>query len=83
MAYSDTWHITNYEVEHARYKVRDFRPLTAICLEDLVPDDNFHRQVERGIDLSFVCELAVDFYSYIGRTSVDPVVFFKLQRGKT
>ena len=28
-------------------KARDFRPLTAICLEDLVPDDNFYRQVER------------------------------------
>jgi transposase len=61
------------------HKIREFKPLTAICLEDLVPEDNFYRQVERSIDLSFVRELAADFYSNIGRTSVDPVVFFKLQ----
>src|SRR5215211_6392653 len=61
------------------HKVREFRPLTAVSLEDLVPEDNFYRQVERSIDLSFVRELAVEFYSTIGRPSVDPVVFFKLQ----
>ena len=61
------------------HKVREFKPLTAICLEDLVPDDNFYRQVEQSIDLSFVRELANVFYSHIGRPSVDPVVFFKLQ----
>jgi transposase len=61
------------------HKVRDFRPLTAICLEDLVPDDNFYRQVERSLDLSFVRELANEFYANIGRSSVDPVIFFKLQ----
>ena len=53
------------------HKVRDFRPFTAICLEDLVPDDNFYRHVERSIDLSFVRELAVEFYLSIGRPSVD------------
>ena len=61
------------------HKVREFKPLTAICLEELVPEDNFYRQVERSIDLSFVRDLANDFYSSIGRPSVDPVVFFKLQ----
>src|SRR5215211_6637392 len=61
------------------HKPRDFRPLTAVSLEELVPEDNFYRQVERSIDLSFVHDLANDFYSNIGRTSVDPVVFFKLQ----
>ena len=44
-----------------------------------MPDDNFYRQVERSIDLSFVRDLANDFYSNIGRPSIDPVVFFKLQ----
>jgi len=29
------------------HKARDFRLLTAICLGDLVPDDNFYRQMER------------------------------------
>ena len=54
------------------HKVRDFRPLTAICLEDLVPEDNFYRQVERSIDLSFVRDLAGEFYSSMGRPSIDP-----------
>jgi len=61
------------------HKVREFKPFTAICLEDLVPANNFYRQVERSIDLSFVRELAAAFYSKIGRPSIDPVVFFKLQ----
>ena len=61
------------------HKTRDFRPPTAVTLEDLVPEDNFYRQVEQCIDLSFVRELANEFYSHIGRPSIDPVVFFKLQ----
>jgi transposase len=61
------------------HKIRDFRLLTAVSLEDLVPEDNFYRQVERSIDLSFVRDLANEFYSNIGRPSIDPVVFFKLQ----
>lgn len=61
------------------HKVREFKPLTGICLEDLVPGDNFYRQVEQSIDLSFVRDLAAEFYSNIGRASIDPVVFFKLQ----
>jgi transposase len=35
--------------------------------------------VERSLDLSFVHDLADEFYSSMGRPSVDPVVFFKLQ----
>jgi len=61
------------------HKAREFKQHKSISLEDLVPDDNFYRRVERSIDLSFVRELAAEFYSNIGRTSVDPVVFFKLQ----
>ncbi len=61
------------------HKARDFRQHAAVSLEDLVPKDNFYRQVEQCIDLSFVCDLAGEFYSNIGRPSVDPVVFFKLQ----
>jgi transposase len=61
------------------HKARDFRKHVSIFLEDLVPQDNFYRQVERSLDLSFVRELAAEFYSNIGRTSIDPVVFFKLQ----
>jgi transposase len=61
------------------HKAREFKQHQSISLEDLVPDDNFYRQVERSLDLSFDRDLADEFYSSIGRPSVDPVVFFKLQ----
>ena len=61
------------------HKAREFKQHQSISLEDLVPDDNFYRQVERSLDLSFVHDLADEFYSSMGRPSVDPVVFFKLQ----
>ncbi len=28
------------------HKAREFKPLTAVSLEDLVPKDNFYRQLE-------------------------------------
>ena len=61
------------------YKAKDFQIHSAVSLEDLVPEGNFYRQVERCLDLSFVRELVYDLYSDLGRPSVDPVVFFKLQ----
>lgn len=61
------------------YKAKDFQIHTNISLESLVPEDNFYRQVERCLDLSFVRDLVHDLYSNIGRPSIDPVVFFKLQ----
>jgi transposase len=60
-------------------KQRHFAPLERITLEQLVPQDNFYRQVERTLDLSFVRALVAPFYAAGGRPSVDPVVFFKLQ----
>src|SRR5919202_1539574 len=60
-------------------KVRLFGSLDHVSLEDLVPKDNFYRHVERSLDLSFVRELVKDCYAPLGRPSVDPVVFFKLQ----
>jgi transposase len=61
-------------------KEREFRPLPDnLSLEELVPQDNFYRHLERAVDLSFVRELVKDRYAWVGRPSVDPVVFFKLQ----
>ena len=60
-------------------KARDFRPLTAVSLEDLVPEDNFYRQVDRCLDLGFIRGLVFELYSDMGRPSIDPVVFFKVQ----
>jgi transposase len=60
-------------------KTRDFKPLTAVTLEDLVPKANFYRQLEDHLDLSFIPEFVSSLYSEFGRPSIDPVVFFKLQ----
>jgi transposase len=44
-----------------------------------VPQDNFYRCLEAKVDLSFARDLVESRYSLIGRPSIDPVVFFKLQ----
>lgn len=61
------------------YKVRNLNSFTSFSLETLVPEDNFYRQVEKCINLSFVRDLVCHLYSAFGRSSIDPVVFFKLQ----
>ena len=60
-------------------KIRHFAPLPYLSLEELVPNDNFYRRLEATLDLSFVRELVRDCYACLGRPSVDPVVFFRLQ----
>ena len=54
------------------------RPVTA-ALDDLVPPDHFYRHLGAALDLGFVRELVRDRYPGIGRPSLDPVVFFRLQ----
>ena len=60
-------------------KVRQAGPLPAVSREDLVPLDHFYRHLDRVLDLGFVHDLVGDAYAAGGRTSIDPVVFFKLQ----
>jgi transposase len=61
-------------------KERIFSPLPRdVSLENLVQKDNFYRRLEERLDLSFVRELVRPLYASGGRSSVDPVVFFKLQ----
>src|SRR6516164_5585197 len=61
-------------------KIKCFKEHTAVSLESLVPQGNFYRHVEAKLDLSFVRELVKDCYTaQMGRPSIDPVVFFKLQ----
>jgi transposase len=60
-------------------KERVFGPLPPVSLEDLVPPDHFSRHLERTLDLGFVRDLVRKDYANIGRPSVDPVVFFKMQ----
>ena len=54
------------------------RPVLA-SLDDLVPPGNFYRHLEAALDLAFVRDLVRDRYAGIGRPSLDPVVYFKLQ----
>lgn len=62
------------------HKAKAFKTHLAISLEDLVPLDNFYRKVEAKLDLTFVRDLVRGCYSsHMGRPSIDPVVFFKLQ----
>jgi transposase len=61
-------------------KERHFAPLPRdVSLEDLVLTEHFYRRLEVEIDLSFVRELVRPLYAGGGRSSVDPVLFFKLQ----
>jgi transposase len=60
-------------------KERSFEPHIVI-LDQLIPSDNFYRTVETKLDLTFVRDLVQHLYSsHMGRPSIDPVVFFKLQ----
>jgi transposase len=61
------------------YKIRRFKVHREVSLEDLVPEDNFYRQVHQAVDFNFVRDLVQNLYSDFGRPSIDPVVFFKLQ----
>ena len=61
------------------HKSREFKRHVGVSLEGLVPRNNFYRQVDQCIDISFVRDLAAEFYSRFGRPSIDHVVFFRLQ----
>jgi transposase len=60
-------------------KARVTTPRHAVSLEDLVPADHFYRHLDRVLDLAFVRDLVRDTYAPVGRPSIDPVVFFRLQ----
>ena len=49
------------------------------CLETAVPQDNFYRKLEKALDLSWVGPKVGPCYSDIGRPSIDPEVFIKIE----
>jgi len=51
----------------------------SLSLEDLVPKDDFYRKLEQAVDLSWVRSLVAHYYSHIGRPSIDPEVFVKIE----
>lgn len=60
-------------------KDRNFKIQPFLAIEELVPKGNFYRQLETKRDLTFVRELVQDRYANLGRPSIDPVVYLKLQ----
>jgi transposase len=48
-------------------------------LEEAVPPDDFYRQLEKGVDLSWVAGKVAHCYSDIGRPSIDPEVIVKIE----
>ena len=54
-------------------------PIT-VSLEDLVPPNHFYPHLEARVDLNFVRDWTRELYAVRGRPSIDPAVFFKLQR---
>jgi transposase len=61
-------------------KTRAFTPVPAVSLDELVPTEHFYRHLEQVLDLTFVRNLVRECYvAGMGRPSIDPVVFFRLQ----
>lgn len=50
-----------------------------VCLDELVPEDDRYRRLDRLVDWSFLRELAAPCYAEdVGRPSIDPIVLVKL-----
>ena len=50
-----------------------------VCLDELVPEDDRYRRLDRLVDWGFVRELAASYYAEdVGRPSIDPIVLVKL-----
>jgi hypothetical protein len=50
------------------HKARNFRPLHATSLEDLIPEANFYQRQEGFLDLSFVHAFMAVCYTEIDRS---------------
>jgi len=59
---------------------KDFilKMLYHVHLDDLVPQNNFYRLLDRALDLSFIQKETLKYYGCDGNESIDPVVFFKI-----
>jgi transposase len=47
-------------------------------LQELVPLDNFYRQLDAALDLHFLYKATESYYGDEGQESIDPVAFFKI-----
>ncbi|MCL2436291.1 MAG: transposase, partial [Lentimicrobiaceae bacterium] len=49
-----------------------------VHIDDLVPQNNFYRLLDKELDLHFLYKATAQYYGYEGQESIDPVVFFKI-----
>jgi transposase len=52
--------------------------LEMLTIDQLVPEDYLVRKLKSAIDFTFIYPLVENFYSGLGRASIDPVVLFKM-----
>jgi transposase len=59
---------------------KDIQPkmMYQVSLDSLVAKDNFYRQLDKDLDLSFIYKETACYYGSEGQESIDPVVFFKI-----
>jgi transposase len=59
---------------------KEFEPklIYNLTIDDLVPEDDFYRNLNKLLDLRFVYQECKNLYGKTGNPSIDPVVFFKL-----
>ncbi|MEM0544000.1 transposase, partial [Flavobacterium sp. j3] len=47
-------------------------------LQDLIPEHNYYRLLDKAIDFHFLYKATAQYYGEEGQESIDPVVFFKI-----
>ena len=52
--------------------------MVMIDMEELIPKDHLLRKIKEKIDFDFIYEDAKEYYSIIGRPSIDPVCLMKM-----
>ena len=52
--------------------------LYQVHLQDLIPEHNYYRLLDKAIDFRFLYKATKDYYGQEGQESIDPVVFFKI-----
>jgi transposase len=49
-----------------------------VSLDQLVPEDNFYRQLGKALDFGYLYKATAAYYGREGQQSIDPIVFFKI-----
>lgn len=59
-------------------KEKSSKLMVTVSLENLVPEDDFYRRVDRVLNLRYLYQKCKKYYGKTGRHSIDPIVFFKI-----